>query len=95
MKNYELTLVLPGKATAAKKKAVVERVEKLVKVSDGKVTSSEDWGEKDLAYKIKKHDSGIYLYFDLELSPLAVKNISDKVKLDDDIIRYLLVSSES
>ena len=92
MRNYELTLVLPGKATEAKKKDVVEKLEKLLKVNSGKVVKSDDWGVKDLAYMINKNDAGRFLYFDIEVAPSAVKNLRDKLKLDDDIIRYLLIS---
>lgn len=94
MRNYELTLVLPGKATAAKKKDVLEKIEKIVKVNKGKVVKADDWGKKDLAYNIAKNDSGIFLYFDLEMPTEAVKNIKDKLKLEDDIIRYLLISKD-
>jgi len=91
MRNYELTLVLQGKATAAKKKDVIEKLENLLKVNKGKVVKSEDWGVKDLAYSIKKNDSGVFLYFDIEIPAENIKNIRDKVKFENDIIRYLLV----
>lgn len=94
MRNYELTLVLPGKATAAKKKDAVEKLEKLLKINNGKVVNSEDWGVKDLAYSIKKNEAGVFLYFDIELPPQSLKNLRDKVRLDGDIIRYLLVVKE-
>src|SRR3990167_5177133 len=95
MQNYELTIVLPGKATPAKKKDAIARVEKIVKAVDGKITSSDDWGVKELAYTIKKNTAGAYVYFDLELPTSAVAGVSEKVKLEDDIIRYLLVRHES
>ena len=94
MRNYLLTIVLSGKATAAKKKDVLEKIEKIVKVNKGKVTLSEDWGVKDLAYKIKKNDMGLFLHFELELPASSVKAISDKVRLEDDIIRHLMVVND-
>ena len=94
LKNYELTIVLSGKATAAKKKDAIEKVNTIVKASKGKVVDTEDWGQKDLAYEIEKNDSGVYLHFVVEVPSTSVKNIDDKVKLDDDIIRHLLVVKE-
>ncbi|MFC1710246.1 30S ribosomal protein S6 [Patescibacteria group bacterium] len=91
---YELTIVLEGKATAAKKKSVVELIEKLVKVSDGKVVKSDDWGTKDFAYPIGKINSGNYLFFELELGTEKIKDISLKLKLEEEILRYLLVKKE-
>lgn len=92
MKNYELTIVLPGNATAAKKKDAGERIEKMVKVNGGKVAKADDWGKKELAYEIDKNDSGIFLYFELEMPTEAVKALKDKMKLEDDIIRYLVIA---
>jgi small subunit ribosomal protein S6 len=94
MQNYELTIVLPGKVTPAKKKDVIARVEKIVKSVSGKITASDDWGVKDLAYTIKKNVAGAYIYFDLELPASTVAGVSEKVKLEDDIIRHLLVRKE-
>lgn len=94
MKPYELTVVIPGKATAAKKKDVVERIGKIISAQGGKVEKSEDWGVKELSYVIKKNSSGNFLYFEISLPASSVKGIKEKIKVDDDIIRYLLVRSE-
>lgn len=91
MRNYELTIVLPGKTTAAKKKDVIEKMEKIVTASGGKVTKTDDWGKKELAYKIEKNEEGLFLYFELEMPSSGVKNIKDKMKLEDDILRYLII----
>ena len=42
MPKYELTLVLDLKATPAKKKAVGETIEKIIKMGKGKVEKTED-----------------------------------------------------
>ncbi len=91
MKNYELVIVLDGKATAAKKKAVIEKVEKLVKDVKGKVGKIKDWGVKELEYEINKSSSGVFLIFPLELTGSSVNDFSGKLKLEEDIIRYLVV----
>lgn len=94
-KAYELTIVLAGAATAAKKKDAISRVEKLLKANEGTITNSEDWGTKELAYTINKNDSGTYLYFDVELPAASVPEVNDKLRLENDIIRYLLVKHET
>lgn len=91
MQNYELTIVIAGGASAAKKKAAQERIEKLVKLFSGSVVSFSDWGEISLSYKIKKQTNGVFLHFVVDLDPANVKSISDKLKIEEDIIRSLLV----
>jgi small subunit ribosomal protein S6 len=101
MNKYELTIVLDGKATAAKKKSIQGLVEKIVELSKGKIGKVEDWGVKDLAYKLGKPASpagrsttGVYLHFPLELETEAVKNLASKIKVEAEILRYLLVRKD-
>jgi small subunit ribosomal protein S6 len=94
MNTYELVLVLDGKATSAKKKSTIAKIEKLIKILGGKVKKTEDWGVKELAYNIKKSTSGLFLIFTLELEGKAVNTIPAKLKLETDILRYLLIRKE-
>lgn len=94
MQSYELTVVLPGSATAAKKKSVEETIKKMAKTFKGKVGKVEDWGKKELAYEIGKNESGVFLFFPLELGPEETKTLSSKLNLEKDIIRYLLVRED-
>lgn len=94
MQKYELTLFLDGKATPAKKKSVREDVEKIVSTFKGKVGTVEDWGEKTLAYNIGKSESGNFLFFPLELDPQEVKSMATKLKLEEQIVRFLLIRKE-
>lgn len=94
MNKYELTVVLDGKAGAAKKKKVSESLEKAIAIFKGEIKSSKDWGVKDLAYKIGKSDTGLFVFYELELDPKGVKAVNDKLRTDPDIIRYLVVRKE-
>lgn len=93
MNKYELTLVLDGKSGAAKKKKVIETLEKILTVFKGSIKESKEWGVKELAYKIGKSESGLYLFFELGLDPATVKQLNEKLRVDGDIIRYLLIKS--
>jgi len=93
MNKYELTVVLDGKLGAAKKKKVIETLEKILAVFKGSIKESKEWGVKELAYKIGKSESGLYLFFELELDPTTVRQLNEKLRVDGDIIRYLLIKS--
>lgn len=94
MNKYELTVVLEGKGGSAKKKKVTETLEKIIKVFEGKIIESKDWGVKELAYKLGKNDTAYFLYFDLELTAPSVKQLNEKLRTDADILRFLLVRKE-
>jgi small subunit ribosomal protein S6 len=91
MAKYELTVLVDGKATAAKVKSTTEKLEKAVKEIGGKVDKSDNWGKMDLAYKLGKSDTGVYLFFEIELEGNKVKSLSNKLATDDSLLRYLVV----
>ena len=91
MQKYELTIVMDAKASVSKRKTVRETVEKTVALLKGKVGTVLDWGEKELASKIKGKSEGHLVHFPLELSPDSAKVLTEKMKTEDAIIRYLLV----
>ena len=93
MNKYELTLVLDGKVTPAKKKVALASIEKLIKVLGGKLIKTEDMGVHDLAYKIGKSTTGNYLRLDLELDVRDVKTLPVRLKTETDIIRHLLIKN--
>lgn len=94
MSQYELTVVLDGKATPAKTKAFKEKIAKLVELFKGKVVKTDDWGKKDLAYKIKKSDTGYYLYWELELGSSMAKKLGEKLRVEEEILRQLLLRKD-
>jgi ribosomal protein S6 len=94
MNKYELTLVLDGKGGAAKKKKVTETLEKILKIFKGAIKDSKEWGVRELAYKMGKSDTGLYLHFEIELEAAGVKALNDKLRTDADIIRFLVVRKD-
>ncbi len=95
MNKYELTLILDGKATAAKKKSVLESMEKTIKLLEGKIEKAEDWGVKELFHEIKKVKEGLYLHMPFEMEAKSIKTFEIKLKATDDILRYLIVRTEA
>jgi len=91
MEKYELAMVLSGKVTAAKKKSVLAEIEKVVKILKGKFGKIDEWGVKELAYPIKKNDSGFFVLINLEFERKYVKQFDSKLRMNEDIIRYLII----
>lgn len=92
MNKYELTLILEGKTTAAKKKSVLESVEKIIKIFEGKVVKAEDWGVKEMFHEIKKQKTGLYLHLNIEMPAKSVKGLDMKLRTDDNILRHLVIA---
>lgn len=92
MNKYELTVILEGKTTVAKKKSLLESLEKVIKLLEGKVEKAEDWGVKEMFHEIKKQKDGLYLHIPFEMMPKNIKNLEIKLKAMENVLRYLIVT---
>ena len=93
MNTYEMTLVLTeetGKDEAKAKKLAL----KLVTSVGGSVKDTKVMGLRDLAYPIKKAFKGWYGVFAVELPGKGISELEKLVKINEKILRYLLVKAE-
>jgi len=95
MNTYELTIVIPGNASAQKKKSAGDTVEKLIKVNKGTIKDTKDLGKIELAFPIKKSDSGLFMRYEVELDGEGAKSINNRLRAEEEFIRYLLVKQDS
>ncbi len=87
MRNYQLVLVLKASLTEVNRKKVIETVKDFLK--SAKISKTDEIGEKDLAYPIKKEKSGVYFNFLFEVEDIA--GLDKRLTGNEDILRYLLL----
>jgi len=86
MKKYELTILV----TKDNKEAETSTSAMMKGLGIKKIKTS-SWGVKPLAYPIKKHIEALYIYFEFEADSKTVKELENKLKMQESIIRSLLV----
>ena len=91
MYSYNLTLVLKPDLTEAERKTLLASVTKKLIGEDGKIDKEDMWGSKDLSYPIKKQTKGFFVHYEATTDPKNGKAIDNTLKLEEDILRYLLV----
>ena len=92
MKEYELT-VLIHPDLEADLDAALTKVRAIITTAGGSITSEDNWGKKKLAYKIDRQDFAIYVFMELKLPADAPLKVSNTFNITDEVIRYLLVST--
>lgn len=60
----------------------------------GKITKSEYWGLKGLAYKIKKNRKAHYALFNIDAPSAAVAEMERRMSLSTDILRFITLRVE-
>lgn len=96
MRPYELIWILNTAAAANDEEvnAFIERYGRLIVDNGGKVTNVEKWGRKRLAYEINDQLDGYYIFVAFSAPSDIGKELERLTKLDDRVIRHLLVRSE-
>lgn len=91
MRKYEFVLVVKSSVKEADRKKLIEQVKGWL--GEVKVTKEEDWGQKALAYPIKKEDSGHYYQFQLEGETVPA-DFETKVFQNTNVLRHLLLRTK-
>jgi small subunit ribosomal protein S6 len=92
-KSYELMVLLhPDLEIDAE--APIKKVEGLIETVGGRVTKRDNWGKKRLAYRIRKQDFAIYVYFEMQLDPAQVSQLDSTILITEEVLRHILVVHE-
>ena len=93
--KYELTIIAPEDISDAG----IHEIKRVLKRHTLDVGKFEDDGVKRLAYPItsggKRHERGRYLFWDLWLPNGEPQKLSSELNINDLVIRYLLVRSDT
>lgn len=92
MRKYDLVIVTRPSLKDTERKSLIESVKKLLK--DVKVANEEEWGQKPLAYTIKKELAGFYSLFKLETEISIPAGFEQKLLTNDKILRHLLLRTK-
>jgi len=91
MRRYETFVIMDPELSQDPRDQVIQRVEDLIPQMDGFLVFTDIWGERKLAYDIKKRSRGYYVRFDYcGLSPL-VNEIERFFRIDDRALKYMTV----
>jgi small subunit ribosomal protein S6 len=71
-----------------------ERVSKIIKDNGGKVTATDNWGKRKLAYPIARNEHAIYVFYTVEMPSDGVKKVESTLNITDEVIRYLITKPD-
>jgi small subunit ribosomal protein S6 len=90
-RDYDLGLIINPDVGDDQARTIVERVTNFVGTHGGQVVRVNAWGRRHLAYPIERHRDGLYFWFDLIFPPEAVTELERTLRLNEDIIRHLVL----
>ena len=89
MALYESVIIGRQDLTPGQFDTLLEKFISVIKSFKGEIKKREDWGVRNLAYKINKNRKGHYTLLNIDGPPEAIREYERLMRLDEDIIRFL------
>jgi small subunit ribosomal protein S6 len=89
--NYELIYIVNPAINEEILPETINKVNDIVNKAGGTVVETTQWGRKKLAYPLRKQTEGSYIYSKVQTEAAALKRIDSVLKMDEDILRHLIV----
>ncbi len=94
MPNYEVVLIARQDVSASQVETITDEIKNQITGDGGSISRHEYWGLRNLAYRIKKNRKGHYVLLNFDAKPETVQETERKMRLHDDILRYLTTRTE-
>jgi small subunit ribosomal protein S6 len=91
MPHYETGIILAPDQDEGALEERVSRVQDLVAAQGGAVVDVERWGTRRLAYTIKGHRQGQYVFVGFDAPPATVAELERTYRVDEAILRHLTI----
>ena len=91
MNCYEHTFITKQDLSDDQTKNLIGKYENIIKQNSGKVLKTEDWGLRNLTFRIKSNKKGFYFHIKFEGTGKTIEKLEETENIDDSLIRYLTV----
>jgi small subunit ribosomal protein S6 len=89
MRHYELTVIFPLEEDLHQ--AGREQLLSSLSTNQAEIVKTDELGDKDLAYEIKKRQRGRYVLYTIKADPVKIAVLDRIMKLNTGLLKYLFV----
>jgi small subunit ribosomal protein S6 len=94
MRLYDIVMLVTPEAGDEDAAKIVGDYRKLLADGGAEFVKDEAWGRRRLAYSISKKREAFYHYFQVRSAPALVAEVGRRMRLSDQILRYMAVRSD-
>lgn len=94
MALYEHVFLARQDLSQAQVDALAAQATEIIEANDGKVTRTETWGLKNLAYKIDRNRKAHFVMLNIEGPGSVVAELERQTRINEDVIRYMTICIE-
>lgn len=90
--KYELMVILNPSLPENVRVGLESKIVECLECAEGKVEKIDVWGKRRMSYSIGGFDEGYYIVYNFENFSSEIRNIEKSLKLNKEIIRFLLIN---
>ncbi len=94
MNNFEAVILLSPDISNKLRSSCLDNLNRIITSNSGKIIDSEDWGLRDLSYKINNFSKAFYNFYQIEIQGNKIESMSKTLNQDESFIRHLFVRVE-
>ena len=91
MAQYEHIFLARQDLSQAQVDQLAATATEIVEQNEGKVTKTETWGLKNLAYKIDRNRKAHFVLLNIEGPGAVVAELERQTRINEDVIRYMTI----
>ncbi len=95
MKSYEIIYLLKPNAGQEAVKTSIDNISKWIKKTKGQVITVDEWGVRELGTVFKDLKQAYYVYIQFDGPPATVKELQDRIRVTEDIVRHMIIDRAS
>lgn len=93
MNQYEIAVLYHSDLEVDLSKAE-DRVKKIITDNGGKITATDNWGKRKLAYTIAGNEHAVYVFYSVEMPGANVVKVEGILNITDEVIRFLITKPD-
>jgi small subunit ribosomal protein S6 len=93
LNEYEANIIIRSELDDAAVGTILDKVEAVITEAKGSILLRDDWGVRKLAYPIKRAVKGRYILLMFISPAAAIVEMERKMRIDDNIVRFLTVKT--
>ena len=94
MNKYEIMFIVRPDMEEAEIKNTAEEAKKVLTETNATIVEEKAMGQRELAYEINKFSTGYYYLFVVEADSAAVKEFDRVARINESLLRHLVVKVE-
>ena len=94
MNKYEIMFIVRPDMEEAEIKKTAEEAKKVLTEKEATIVEEKAMGQRELAYEINKFTTGYYFLYVVEANAETVKEFDRIVRINESLLRHLIVKVE-